>query len=136
MSLAVEVAVIVIAVALVLLIGFLIPVALQVRKTAKSAEVLLTNVNRDVEPILRSLNKSVANLEEASAKFREGAHSFAEALGTLKVVGEVVKGTGDLVTGNVVSFLGRVGSLAVGYKTGLKYLFSHLFQKEVKDDEQ
>lgn len=135
MSIAVEVSIIVIAIGIVVLVAYLIPTVLQVRKTAKSAEDLFTTLNRDLEPILKDLRKSANNLEEASSKLLEGAKIFASALGAFQVVGEVVKGTGDLVKGNVISFLGHLANLATGYKTGFKYFIEHLFKKEVKSDE-
>lgn len=135
MTIAVEASIIIIAVALVVLIAITLPTILQVRKTAKSAEDLLTTMNRDLDPILKDLRKTTANLEEASAKLREGAQVVAGAMGTLGVVGELVKGTSDLVRGNVINFFGHAANLATGYKTGLKYFFEHLFNKEVKKDE-
>lgn len=135
MTIAVEVSIIIIAIAVVVLVAILVPTILQIRKTAKSAEDLLTTINRDVDPILQDLRKSSANLQEASSLLKEGAQVVAGALGSLQVVGEMVRGTSDLVRGNVFSFLGHVANLATGYKTGLKYFLEHLFKKEVKTDE-
>ena len=65
----VEIAAILVAVAFAVLVGFLVPVMIQVRKTVAESEQLLAKMNNDLPPLigeLRAMSQNMNDLTEAS----------------------------------------------------------------------
>jgi uncharacterized protein YoxC len=118
----VEIAAILVAVAFALLVGFLVPVLIQVRKTVAESEQLLAKMNNDLSPLigeLRAVSHNVNNLTEQARRGVEHATVLLHAVGE---VGESVQYVHDVVKGSSGSMLTNMASVVAGFKAATKVM--------------
>ena len=118
----VEIAAILVAVAFVLLVGYLVPVLIQVRKTVAESEQLLAKMNNDLPPLigeLRAVSHNVNNLTEQARRGVEHATVLLHAVGE---VGESVQYVHDVVKGSSGSMLTNMASVVAGFKAATKVM--------------
>ena len=112
----IEIAVVVMAVAAVVLVAFLVPLWIQVRRTAQEAERLLRRMNEDLPVLLRETTQAAANVNQVATEIREAAvHArvLGEAMGG---VGETINQVNGLVRGGAGTLLTNVSSLLAGFR--------------------
>jgi uncharacterized protein YoxC len=112
----VEMAAILVAVAFAVLVGFLVPMLVQVRKTVAESEQLLAKMNHDLPPLideLQTMSHKVNNLVEQARGGVEHATVLLHAVGE---VGESVQQVHNVVRGSSGSMLTNVASLLAGFK--------------------
>jgi uncharacterized protein YoxC len=118
----VEIAAILVAVAFALLVGFLVPVLIQIRKTVAESEQLLAKMNNDLPPLigeLRAVSHNVNNLTEQARRGVEHATVLLHAVGE---VGESVQYVHDVVKGSSGSMLTNMASVVAGFKAATKVM--------------
>jgi uncharacterized protein YoxC len=118
----VEIAAILVAVAFALLVGFLVPMLIQVRKTVAESEQLLAKMNNDLPPLigeLRAVSHNVNNLTEQARRGVEHATVLLHAVGE---VGESVQYVHDVVKGSSGSMLTNMASVVAGFKAATKVM--------------
>jgi len=118
----VEITAILVAVAFALLVGFLVPVLIQVRKTVAESEQLLAKMNNDLPPLigeLRAVSHNVNNLTEQARRGVEHATVLLHAVGE---VGESVQYVHDVVKGSSGSMLTNMASVVAGFKAATKVM--------------
>ena len=112
----IEIAVGVIAVAAVVLVAFLVPVLIRLRKTAEESERLLRRMNEDLPVLLREATQAAINMNQIVTEVRVGA-SCARVLG--EAIGEIGE-TINQMNGFARSWTGRVvvnaSSLLAGFR--------------------
>lgn len=111
----IEVASILAGAAFALLVGYLIPVLIQVRKTVAEAERLLTNMNDELPALIgkiHTMSQNVVDLTQQAKISVEQASVFLHAVGQ---VGESIQCIYGFVKGSSGSLLTKV----VGMVTGL-----------------
>ena len=118
----VEIAAILVAVTFALLVGYLVPVLIQVRKTVRESEQLLAKMNNDLPPLigeLRAVSHNVNNLTEQARRGVEHATVLLHAVGE---VGESVQHVHDVVKGSSGSMLTNMASVVAGFKAATKVM--------------
>lgn len=116
----IEIAVILVAAAFALLVGYIVPVLIQVRKTVAESEQLLAKMNNDLPPLigeLRAMSRNVNNLTEQA---RTGVEHAAVLLHAVGEVGESVQQVHEVVKGTSGSMLTNVASVVAGLKAATK----------------
>jgi len=114
-----QIAVLVMAVAAVVLVAFLIPTWIQLRKTAEEAERLLRRMNEELPVLLREATQAVGNLNKVAIEVREAA-SHARVLGeAIGGVGETINEVRGFVRGGAGTLLSNVGSLLAGFRAAV-----------------
>lgn len=115
----VETAAILVAVAFVVLVGFLIPVLVQVRKTVEESQRLLEKMNADVPPLVEELRTAGKNLNELSHQARQGVehatvllHAVGEVGESVQLIHNVVKGSSGTLLTNVMGAVAGVRAAA------------------------
>lgn len=108
----VEFAAVVVAVAFVVLVGYLIPTILQLKRTVAQSERLLTRVNNELPLLLKDLRGTSENLRDLTDQARVGverATVFFHAIGdvgqTVQHVHSAVRGRGGAVLLGLTSVL-------------------------------
>ena len=76
----VEIAAILVAVAFVVLVGFLVPVMIQVRKTVAESEQLLAKMNHDLPPLIGEIRAMSHNMNEADETSPRGSRTCCRPL--------------------------------------------------------
>lgn len=118
----VEIAVILVAVAFVVLVGFLVPVMIQVRKTVGESEQLLAKMNDDLPPLIGEIRAISHNMNEATKQARGGVEHAAILLHAVGEVGESVQHMHNVVKGSSGSMLTNVASVMAGFKAATQVM--------------
>ena len=118
-----ELAAVIIAVALAVLVSFIVPTVIQVRKTASQAEQLLSQVNAELPGILKEIKQTNENVRAMSDQAREGVgratvlmHAIGDVGETVNQVHEMVRGQSASLAKNVVKLLGGVRAVLLSIK--------------------
>lgn len=118
----VEIAAILVAAAFAVLVGFLVPVLMQVRKTVAESEQLLAKMNADLLPLVGELRVMSQNLNNLTDQAREGVEHAAVLLHAVGEVGESVQHVHDVVRGSSGTLLANVASVVAGFKAATKVM--------------
>jgi len=112
----IEIAVGVIAVAAVVLVAFLVPVLIQLRKTTEESTRLLRRMAEDLPLLFKEATRAVQNLNQVATEIREGvarARVLGEAIGE---IGQTINHVHGAVRGGASSLLTNLSSLLAGFR--------------------
>lgn len=112
----VEVAAILVAIAFAVLVGYLVPLLIQVRKTIAEAETLVTKLNADLPTLVTELRAMSQNLNDLTEQARGGVEHAAVLLHAVGEVGESVNQVHSLVRGSGGTLLANVASVVAGLR--------------------
>ncbi len=118
----VEIAAILVAVAFAVLVGYLVPVLIQVRKTVTESEQLLAKMNNDLPPLIGELRAMSHNVNDLTEQARRGVEHAAVLLHAVGEVGESVQQVHDVVKGSSGSMLTNMASVVAGFKAATKVM--------------
>lgn len=110
----VNVALVVLTAAAVVLVAFALPLLIQLRRTAKNAELTLTAVEREIRPLASQLH---VLLQEARDLIQRGNKELGELARFTATADELLARLGKVL--GVLAGLGRVGQV-VGVAQGVK----------------
>ena len=116
----IEIAVILVAAAFALLVGYIVPVLIQVRKTVAESEQLLAKMNNDLPPLVGELRAMSHNVNNLTEQARTGVEHAAVLLHAVGEVGESVQQVHEVVKGTSGSMLTNVASVVAGLKAATK----------------
>ena len=116
----VEIAAILVTIAFVVLVGYLVPVMIQVRKTVAESEQLLAKMNHDLPPLIEELRSISRNMNDLTEQARNGVEHAAVLLHAVGEVGESVQQVHEVVKGSSGSMLTNVASVVAGLKAATK----------------
>ena len=125
----VEIAVILVAVAFAVLVGYLVPVMIQVRKTVAESEQLLAKMNHDLPPLIGELRAMSHNMNELTEQARGGVEHAAALLHAVGEVGDSVQPVHDVVKGSSGSMLTNVASVVAGLKAA-----THVMKERFREE--
>ncbi len=125
----VEMAAILVAVAFAVLVGYLVPVMIQVRKTVAESEHLLAKMNNDLPPLIGELRAVSHNVNDLTEQARRGVEHAAVLLHAVGEVGESVQHVHDVVKGSSGSMLTNVASVVAGFKAAT-HVMKERFRQE------
>jgi uncharacterized protein YoxC len=112
----VEIAAILVAVAFAMLVGYLVPVLIQVRKTVAESEQLLSKMNAEVPSLVAELRATSQHLNNLTEQARGGVEHAAVILHAVGEIGESVQQVHNVVRGSSGTLLTNVMSMVVGFK--------------------
>jgi uncharacterized protein YoxC len=112
----IEVAAILVAVAFGVLVGYLVPVMIQVRKTVAESEQLLAKMNHDLPPLISEMRTMSQNMNDLTDQVRVGVGHASVLLHAVGEVGESVQHVHDVVKGSSGSLLSNMASVVAGFK--------------------
>ena len=118
----IEMAAILVAAAFALLVGYLVPVLIQVRKTVAESEQLLAKMNNDLPPLIGELRAMSHNVNDLTEQARIGVEHAAVLLHAVGEVGESVQHVHDVVKGSSGSMLTNVASVVAGFKAATQVM--------------
>jgi len=118
----VEIAAILVAVAFAVLVGYLVPVLIQVRKIVAESEQLLVKMNNDLPPLIDELRAMSENMNGLTDQARMGVEHAAVLLHAVGEVGESVQHVHDVVRGSSGSMLSNVASVVAGFKAATQVM--------------
>ena len=125
----VEMAAILVAVAFAVLVGFLVPMLVQIRKTVAESEQLLAKMNNDLPPLIGELRAMSHNVNDLTEQARRGVEHAAVLLHAVGEVGESVQHVHDVVKGSSGSMLTNVASVVAGFKAA-----THVMKERFREE--
>lgn len=125
----VEIAVLLVAVTFAVLVGSLVPVLMQVRKTVAESEQLLSKLNAEVPGLVAELRSMSQNLNEVTDQARDGIGHAAVLLHAVGEVGESVQQVHNVVRGSGGTLLNNVASMVAGFKAA-----THVVRERMKHE--
>lgn len=118
----VETAALLVAVAFMVLVGFLIPVLVQMRKTVEESEQLLAKMNAELPPLMEELRTVSRNLNELSSQARQGVEHATVLLHAVGEVGESVQQIHNVVRGSSGTVLTNVMGAVAGVRAAARVM--------------
>lgn len=125
----IEIAALVVALAFAVLVGYLVPVLMQVRKTVAESEQLLAKMNADLPPLVGELRAMSQNLNSLTDQARDGVEHAAVLLHAVGEVGESVQQVHNVVRGSSGTLLTNVASVVAGFKAAT-HVMRERYRKE------
>ena len=125
----IEVAVILVAVAFGVLVGYLVPVLIQVRKTVAASEQLLAKMNNDLPPLIGELRAVSHNVNDLTEQARRGVEHAAVLLHAVGEMGESVQHVHDVVKGSSGTLLTNMASVVAGFKAASQVMKERFREK-------
>lgn len=118
----IEIAALLVAVACVVLVGFLVPVLIQVRKTVAESEQLLAKMNAELPPLVGELRAASQHVNQLTEQARDGVEHAAVLLHAVGEVGESVQEVHNVVRGSSGTLITNVASVLAGFKAATKVM--------------
>ncbi|NOS83021.1 MAG: DUF948 domain-containing protein [Nitrospira sp.] len=118
----VEIAAILVAVAFAVLVGFLVPMLVQIRKTVAESEQLLVKMNHDLPPLIDELRTMSHKVNDLAEQARGGVEHATVLLHAVGEVGESVQQVHNAVRGSSGSMLANVASMVAGVKAATQVM--------------
>jgi uncharacterized protein YoxC len=125
----VEIAAILVAVAFAVLVGFLVPMLVQIRKTVAESEQLLAKMNHDLPPLIDELRTMTHKVNDLAEQARGGVEHATVLLHAVGEVGESVQQVHNAVRGSSGTMLSNVASVVAGVKAATQVMKKR-FQEE------
>ena len=125
----VEMAAILVAVAFAVLVGYLVPVMIQVRRTVAESEQLLAKMNHDLPPLIDELRAMSHKVNDLTEQARGGIEHAATLLHAVGEVGESVQHVHDVVRGSSGSLLTNMASVVAGFKAATQVMKERFREK-------
>ena len=125
----VEMAAILVAIAFAVLVGYLVPMLIQIRKTVAESEQLLAKMNNDLPPLIGELRAMSQRANDLTEQARTGVEHAAVLLHAVGEVGESVQHVHDIVKGSSGSMLTNVASVVAGLKAA-----THVMKERFREE--
>ena len=125
----VEFAAIIVAVAFVVLVGYLIPTILQVKRTIGQSERLLAQLNDELPIMLNDIKGTGENIRTMTDQARVGVDRAAIFMNAVGEVGQTVKQVHGVVRGRGGSILIGITSLLAGIKAASHTVKQHVHRE-------
>lgn len=109
-------AAVVIAVAFVVLVGYIVPTVIQLRKTVLQFERLLSQINAELPGLLNELKLTSENIKDISAQGREGVKRASVLMHAIGEVGRTVNQVHEVVRGKGTTLMMSLGRVLTGVK--------------------
>jgi len=119
----------IIAGGLIILIAFLVPAILQIKKTAKAAEDFLRTTQESLNPLLKELQETVEKTNQIAAKVDESVSNVQQLTKAVGEAGAIVSDINGLVRKIQMFFSVTTSSVGAGVKTALGVLTHGAIQK-------
>jgi uncharacterized protein YoxC len=118
----VEIAAVFVAVAFAVLVGFLVPVLVELKRTIQESQQLLAQMNRDLPSMLKELREMSVNVNELVERTRGGMEHASGLLHAIGAVGDTVQEVHDTVRNAGGGLLMNVAGMVAGFKAAASFV--------------
>jgi uncharacterized protein YoxC len=125
----IEIAVCVGAVALVVLVGLLVPLLIQLKKSIVQSKYLLVHMNAELPVLFREIRATTENLNMLVERARGGVEHTTVLLYAAGALGDTVQRVQETVQGKGRSFLVKLVSMVAGFKATTGVIKTHIHQE-------
>jgi uncharacterized protein YoxC len=122
----IEFAIGLVAVAFAVLVGYLVPVLIEMRKAVAESQQVFVKMNQDLPPLIAELRAMSQNVSDLMEQTRGGVEHAAVLLHAMGQVGESVQQVHDVVRGSGGTLLTNVASVVAGVKAATRVMKDRL----------
>lgn len=115
--------------AILAMIGFLIPLLIELRKTARSIRKFLKRTEESIEPTLEELQQTLKSLRSVSDELNDVTDDIKTFSGAVRDIGQNIRHVGNLIDDVTSSTIIKASGLRVGIRTALEVLLNNLLKK-------
>jgi len=119
----------VIAGAFIVLVAYLIPVILQIKRTAKAAEDFLLTTQASLNPLLKRLQDTVEKTNQVATNLNESISNIQHLTKAVGETGAIIDNVNRLIGQTFTLISGAMSGFGVGIKTALSVLAQGLIKK-------
>jgi uncharacterized protein YoxC len=112
----VEIAALLVATAFAVLVGYLVPMLIQLRKTIAESEQLLAQMSSELPSLVREMRAMTENVNTLVNQTRDGVDHAAVFLHAVGEIGDTVQQVHETVRGKSGSLLVNVASMVAGFR--------------------
>jgi len=112
----VEIAALLVATAFAVLVGYLVPMLIQLRKTIAESEQLLAQMSSELPSLVREMRAMTENVNILVNQTRDGVDHAAVFLHAVGEIGDTVQQVHETVRGKSGSLLVNVASMVAGFR--------------------
>jgi uncharacterized protein YoxC len=112
----VEIAALLVATAFAVLVGYLVPMLIQLRKTIAESEQLLAQMSSELPSLVREMRAMTENVNTLVDLTRGGVDHAAVFLHAVGEIGDTVQQVHETVRGKSGSLLVNVASMVAGFR--------------------
>ncbi|MEW6544102.1 MAG: DUF948 domain-containing protein [Nitrospirota bacterium] len=112
----IEIAVLLIAIAFAVLVGFLVPALIEVKKTVAESHQLLARMNADLPSLIKEMRETTENMNTVAGMVKDGMAHASVLLHAVGDIGETVQEVHDTVRGQSGRLLVNLASVVAGFK--------------------
>lgn len=112
----IDLAIVVIALACAVLVGFLVPVLIQVKKTVAETQKLVSNLDREVPALVHEVRSVTEHVGAISGQARDSVEHASALLHAVGDVGDSVQQVHNVVKGRSGSLLVNLAGMLAGVK--------------------
>lgn len=120
----------IIAGAFIVLVAYLIPVILQIKRTAKAAEDFLLTTQASLNPLLKRLQETVEKTNQVAANLNESISNVQHLTKAVGETGAIIDDVNRLIRQIFSLISGATSGFGVGIKTALGVLAQGIIKKE------
>jgi uncharacterized protein YoxC len=128
MTVEIDIFTLIILVVVILIAAFLLPMILQLKKTAQKTDALLAELHRELLPTLRDCREIAERINRASVKIEKGSGHAENLLEALEEITDSVRRIAHFFRHDACSLSENAAFLILGLKAASKVLF-----KETRD---
>jgi uncharacterized protein YoxC len=125
----IEMTAILVAVGFAVLVGYFVPMLIQVRRTVAESERLLAKMNNDLPPLIGELRAMSHRVNDLTEQARTGVEHAAVLLHAVGEVGESVQYVHNVVKGSSGSMLTNMASVVAGVKAA-----THVMKERFREE--
>ncbi len=112
----------VLAVLAAALVGYIVPVLIQLKKTLARVDDLVEETQKELLPLLRDLGESANHVRSITAKADEAVQNLGAATGSIRSAAEKVGTLGQVLERQVIPRVALISGLVFGIKKGIELL--------------
>lgn len=130
----IDFAAVVIAVAFLVLVGYLVPTVVQLRRTVAQSERLLAQVNTELPGLLKELKGTSENVHAMTTQAREGVERASTLMNAIGEVGDTVHQVHGAVRGRSAAFVLNLGRMLSGMKAAATTIMDRVHKEGGHDN--
>lgn len=104
------------------LVGYLIPVLIQLKKTLSSVDRLVEESEKELLPLLRDLGETATHVRHIATQADEAVKNLGSATGSIRGAAEKIGLLGQVLEKQVIPRVAVISALAFGVKKGIEFL--------------
>jgi uncharacterized protein YoxC len=100
----------------------LVPMLMQLKRTAEKTELLVDTLQRDIRPFLQSLSETTSELRFLTASINQKVDKVDQVIDTIQDTGVILRSTAGILQQSVIPVVSQLGGFGAGIRAFLHYL--------------